>query len=129
MRLILLIFFFFFTNRFFCQDTLTYSSLNSQQKSDWNKVYNAWLTNKFYPFLKKEKIKTNCAGCSSVYVSVVFKRYGEITANEIIKTSKCGRAFKGKQLTELQVLLNELFLPDSFERSFFSVQMGAFLKC
>lgn len=118
-----------FSIDFFSQDTLISSSLSAQQQNDWKTEYGNWLKNKFYPFLKKEKIKPSCAGCSSVYAIVVFKKTGEVTVNQIIESRKCGTPFKGKQLKALQTIISELFLPDSFGRSYFSVKMGSFLKC
>jgi hypothetical protein len=129
MRFLLIILFFYSCHSALSQDTLTYSNLSPEQHSDWKKEYDNWLKNKFYPFLKKEKIKTSCAGCSSVYAIVVFKRIGEITMNTIVESGRCGKPFKGKQLEQLQIIINELFLPDSFKRSFFSVKIGSFLKC
>ncbi len=111
------------------QDTLLYSNLSKSQYSSWKEIENNWLKEKYYPFLKKEKIKLNCSGCESAYVQLVFKKDSSQTKYTIIKTKQCGEAFKGKLLLELKKILNQIILPEEFNNTIFKTQLGSALKC
>ena len=111
------------------QDTLTYSKMSTAQYRTWDSTERKWRTEKFMPFLKRENIKMDCAKCTSVYVWLVFKIDSGGTKYKIIKNKKCGDEFKGRQLKELERLLNEIKLPVLFINTYFKVMLGNGLKC
>lgn len=111
------------------QDTLSYSTLNNEQYKTWKGIEEKWLTEKYYPFLKKNKIKLNCANCYAAYVMVAFKRDSANTTYTILRNKKCGDEFKGKQLTELKNLLQQIILPEEFKNTILKSHLGSVLKC
>ncbi|MCE3226277.1 MAG: hypothetical protein K0S32_828 [Bacteroidetes bacterium] len=118
----------FSAGKLFSQDTITYSRLSKEQYSSWKQIEDKWLKEKFYPFLKKEKIKLSCGGCTSAVIWVVFKKTDR-TTYEIIYNKKCGSEFKGKQLAELKRLLDQIQLPEEFNNTYLKVYLGSALKC
>jgi hypothetical protein len=129
MRCLFLVLFVFKISGIVSQDTLTYATLSKAQYSSWKNIEQKWLSEKYYPFLKKEKIKLSCAGCESVYVWLVFKKDNSNTTYDIIKSKKCGGDFTGRLLSELKKLLNEIILPVEFNNTVFRTSIGSALKC
>lgn len=129
MRVIFFLLLVLYVSNFLAQDTLSISSLSKQQFSQWKGIEDKWKTEKFQPFLKTERIKLTCAGCSSVYIRLVFKKSGQITTFIITKTKKCGEEFNAKQLKTIRKLLDEIKLPEEFNESIFKIQIGIGLSC
>jgi hypothetical protein len=130
MRFLLTIFLFaFFFKTASAQDTLSYATFSETQYSAWKNIEQKWLTEKYYPFLKKEKIKLSCASCTSASAWVCFSRANAVTTFKILENKKCGQPFKGKQLTELKKLVGEIKLPPEFDNTRIKVLLGLTLKC
>ena len=123
------IIFYLFGSAISAQDTLTYSKMNNEQFRAWDEVESNWKKEHFQPFLKKEKIKLDCGKCTSVYVSVIFRRDSVKTSYELMKTWKCDDEMKGRQLYEMKKILGEIKLPELFDNYYLKVMLGSRLKC
>lgn len=111
------------------QDTLSYATFNEVQYKAWKTIEQQWITEKYYPFLKKEKIKLSCASCTSASAWVYFAKENSVTIFKILQSKKCGQPFKGKQLAELKRIIGEIKLPAEFENTRIKVLLGLSLTC
>lgn len=111
-------------------DTITTSNFTHQQWEQWNKIETEWRTAKFYPFLKKHKLKNSCAHCYSIHFEVLFKidSLGNNTPI-LIKTYACGKPFTGKQKKEMIILLSTIVFPVEFRNGLLKMRIGNTLKC
>ena len=111
------------------QDTLTYATFNEAQYNAWKTIEQKWLNEKYYAFLKKEKIKLSCASCSAALAWVLLSKNDAVTSFKILENKKCGREFTGKQLASLKKLIGEIKLPEEFNNTKIKVLLGLSLKC
>jgi hypothetical protein len=111
------------------QDTLTYSTLTTEQYLSWEKTEKEWKNEHYYAFLKKNNIKLNCTNCNSVYLWLVFKCDSVKTTSVILKNKKCATEFTKTQLFELKKMVEFLVLPHEFINTVFKVYIGSALKC
>jgi hypothetical protein len=129
MRHSVLLFFICITIRNFSQDTIYYSSLSKPQYETWKQIEERWIKEKYYPFLKREKIKLTCSGCESAYVWLAFKKDSLTTNYTILKAKKCGEELNEKTLNNLKKILNQITLPKEFNHTIFKTRLGVALKC
>lgn len=127
-RFILIALLFCFRN-ISAQDTLTYATFTDTQYKAWKTIEQNWLHERYYPFLKKEKIKLSCASCTTASVWVMFEKKEGETTFSLLKNVKCGRQFEGKQLSSLKKLMGEIKLPEEFNNTKIKVLLGLALKC
>ena len=107
------------------------SSMNQQQFSDWQDLFQTWEQTYLTSCLGQENIVLSCAGCESVYLRVVFctDSAGKVIHYDIIRENLCGRMFsEGMKACFLEFFIN-LVWPVSLRQKNLEVLLGRGLKC
>lgn len=131
-----LLFILLFTS-FFCtsaqglsKDTLTFQNLDYKEMNLWDSIERKWYQNHFNLFLKKNKIKISCGGCSRFIMDVYFEIHEDGHCHpKLILAQKCYAELTAKQRIELLKLLMLIEFPEPFYNRNYRFKMGRALKC
>ena len=111
-------------------DTLFFGSFSYKEMNLWDSIEKQWNQKYFNPFLKKNKIKISCGGCSRF----IIKTYFEIDEKgaghaKLLVAERCSGPIPKKQFNELSKLLQQIIFPAEFHNKKYKLSMGRVLKC
>jgi hypothetical protein len=116
------------------QDTLPsyikYYQLGPAQSQAWEKIEKEW-KKEYLKILREQKIKMNCAACTSVYMDAVISitAEGKMGHYRLIKSKKCGEPFsKGLEIRFMKWFFNYKF-PKELQNMKIEIHLGDSLKC
>jgi hypothetical protein len=133
-KFILLILFFSSIGNIIAQkDTIPLWSyeLEGQAWKDWDSINKVWMKNTYFPCLKENKLKMNCANCVYIYFDAIFDidSYGKLIDIQIIKENICSRKASEKLKNCFFNYFRNLVFPESLRKKKIKSKFGTGLKC
>lgn len=138
MRFSTILLFIFFTGSSFTysqqgiKDSIPKSyELKQPQYGAWKTLEEEWFLKEYHQILKENKLKMNCNGCSSIYMTAVITidSTGKLREYNVLKTKKCGTEFSKKLEERFMKWFIQLQFPAELYKRKFEIRLGTGLKC
>ncbi len=107
------------------------NELKQTQYDAWNTIKQEWFTKEYGKILKENKLKMNCNGCSSIFMTAIITidSVGKLKEYKVLQTKKCGNGFSKKLEERFMKWFLQLKFPVELYQTKFEIILGKGLKC